>query len=99
MNVVRNSKGVTVTENGGFGGVDGPHRIGRISEGEKTASGLVFILELIVRTSTRLVMDCEGVVLVSVCDEEIEEKKFPCTLVQLIVVVYRAATQKVNNVA
>ena len=85
--------------NGGFGGVDGPHRIGRISEGVMTASGLVFISELIVRTSKRLVRDCEGVVLVLVCDEEIEKKKFPCTLVQLIVVVYKAATQKVNDVA
>ena len=43
--------------NGGFGGVDGLHRIGRISEGVMTASGLVFISELIVRTSKRLVRD------------------------------------------
>ena len=85
--------------NGGFGCVDGPHRIGRISEGVKTASELVFISELIIRTSKRLVRDCEGVVLVLVFDEEIEKKKFPCTLVQLIVVVYKAATQKVNDVA
>ena len=63
--------------NGGFGGVDGFHRIGRISEGVMTASGLVFISELIVRTSKRLVRDCEGVVLVLVCDEEMEKKKFP----------------------
>ncbi len=40
--------------NGGFGGVDGLHRIGRISEGVMTASELVFIAELIVRTSKRL---------------------------------------------
>ena len=85
--------------NGGFGGVDGPHRIGRISEGVMTASGLVFITELIVRTSERLVRDSEGVVLVLECDEKMEKKKFPCTLVQLIVVVYKAATQKVNDVA
>ena len=64
-----------------------------------TASVVVFISELIVRTSKRLVRDCEGVVLVLVCDEEMEKKKFPCTLVQLIVVVYKAATQKVNYVA
>ena len=64
-----------------------------------TASRLVFISELIFRTSKRLVRDCEGVVQVLVCDEEIEKKKFPCTLVQLIVVVYKAATQKVNDVA
>ena len=37
--------------NGGFGGVDGLHRIGRISEGVMTASRLVFISELIFRTS------------------------------------------------
>ena len=61
-----------------------------------TASVVVFISELIVRTSKRLVRDCEGIVLVLVCDEEIEKKKFPCTLVQLIVVVYKAATQKVS---
>ena len=63
--------------NGGFGGVDGLHRIGRISEGVMTASGLVFISELMVRTSKRLVRDCEGVVLVLVCDEEIEKNKIP----------------------
>ena len=57
--------------------MDGLHRIGRISEGVMTASGLVFISELIVRTSKRLVRDCEGVVLVLVCDEEMEKKKFP----------------------
>ena len=85
--------------NGGFGGVDGLHRIGRISEGVMTASRLVFISELIFRTSKRLVRDCEGVLLVLVCDEEIEKKKFLCTLGQLIVVVYKAATQKVNDAA
>ena len=39
-----------------------------------TASVVVFISELIVRTSKRLVRDCEGVVLVLVCDEEIEKE-------------------------
>ena len=85
--------------NVGFRGVDEPHRVRKVSEGVMTASGLVFISELIVRTSKRLVRDCEGVVLVLVFDEEIEKKKFPCTLVQVIVVVYKAATQKVNDVA
>ncbi len=83
-------------------GIGGPHRhrlIRRISEGVVTASGLVFISELIVRTSKRLVRDCEGIVLVLVCDEQIEKKKFPCTFVQVIVVVYKAATQKVNDVS
>ena len=73
--------------NGGFGGVDGPHRMGRISEGVMTASGLVFISELIVRTSKRLVRDCAGVEVVLVYDEEIKKKKFPCILVQSIVVI------------
>ena len=57
--------------------VIGPHRVGRVSKGVITASVLAFISELIVRTSKRLVRDCEGVVLVLVCDEEMEKKKFP----------------------
>ena len=43
---------------GGFiGGVIGPHRVGRASEGVITALVVVFISDLIVRTSKRLVRD------------------------------------------
>ena len=62
---------------GFIGGVIGPHRVRRVSEGVITVSVVVFISESIVRTSKRLVRDCEGVVLVLVCDEEMEKKKFP----------------------
>ena len=43
--------------NGGFGGVDGPHRVMKVSEGLMTASGIVSISGLIVRTVKRLIRD------------------------------------------
>ena len=46
---------------GGFiGGVIGPYRVRRVSEEVITASVVVFISELIVRTSKRSVWDREG---------------------------------------
>ena len=43
--------------NEGLGGVDGTHRVRRVSEGVITVSVVVFISESIVRTSKRLVRD------------------------------------------
>ena len=40
-----------------IGGVIGPHRVRRVSEGVIAVSAVVFISELIVRTSKRLVRD------------------------------------------
>ena len=42
---------------GFIGGVIGPHRVRRVSEGVITVSVVVFISESIVRTSKRLVRD------------------------------------------
>ena len=77
MSQLQSNEGFGSVIGGFIGGVIGPHRVRRVSEGVITVSVVVFISESIVRTSKRLVRDCEGVVLVLVCDEEMEKKKFP----------------------
>ena len=57
MSQLQSNKGFGSIIGGFIGGVIGPHRVRRVSEGMITASVVVFISELTVRTSKRLVRD------------------------------------------
>ena len=57
MSQLHSNKGFGSIVGGFIGGVIGPHRVRRVSEGVITALVVVFISDLIVRTSNRLVRD------------------------------------------
>ena len=57
MSQLQSNKGFGSIIGGFIGGFIGPHRVRRVSEGVITALVVVFISDLIVRTSKRLVRD------------------------------------------
>ena len=57
MSQLQSNEGFGSVIGGFIGGVIGPHRVRRVSNSLITASVVVFISELIVRTSMRLVRD------------------------------------------
>ena len=57
MSQLQSNKGFGSIIGGFIGGVIGPHRVRRVSEGMITALVVVFISDLNVRTSKRLVGD------------------------------------------
>ena len=57
MSQLQSNKGFGSIIGGFIGGIIGPNRVRRVSEGVITALVVVFIADLIVRTSKRLVRD------------------------------------------